>query len=353
MAENNFPSQGSTDPQVPQNMVPEAPPAPPVSRAEDVPPPPPSAESQVGIRTMNEDVSAMRSSGGMTAEPKTFRPKDLLNNEPFFDPAQSAPSVDEAKRHHNKLVLISVIAVLGVIVLGSGTYLLFFNKPATVVPPPVPPVEPVTPPPPPEPPAPPAVPPFQHSTLFPASANIPAVPLALAAVTLDDFRASLRAAAQGETKLPVLKEFTVSGPEGQLDAFRFFSLFIPEFAALNQTDFLAFPMDRDYTAFFYKDANGTWPGYVVSIPSGDASVFTAQVEKQPLVFYLDDPGAPKAAEFKDGAKISANTQSVRYLPYSKTGASFNIATVKVAEKTYVLISTSFNGIKAAVKALGF
>ncbi|OGY60384.1 MAG: hypothetical protein A3B23_01725 [Candidatus Colwellbacteria bacterium RIFCSPLOWO2_01_FULL_48_10] len=351
MPDNNFPNQVPENLPVPPQGDQGIPSVPPQAEV----PFPPSTESQVGIRTMTEDVSLLESSGGLEPRTQTFRPKDLLGNEPVFQPKDAAavpsPSGDEARRHHIKMVAISAGAVVVIAVAAAAVYFLVLKKPAPLSPPPPPPpfVESIEPtpveevvelPPPP--------PPFEHRSLFPAQSGVLSADVNITAIGPDNLKVGVKALAAAETKIPALKEFALVTSEGDASADQFLTAMLPVLAAS------IWPIEKDFTSFFYKDKDGVWPGYVMEVSMGaNISQLLAEMERSPKVFYLDDPGAPKATAFKEGAKFSANVQSIRYLQYTKVGASFNLATIKLDEKTYILLSTSFTGMKEAAKQLGF
>ncbi len=338
--------------------------------SEPVPPPPPRVGGDLGIRTMSSDVNSLGASGGLGAEPRTFRPKDLLGNEPVFSPqippTPQMPPLSQSKAHP-KALIISISAVAGIVVLGAAAYFLFFGGEAPVPPteppappvepvppvePPVPPVEPV-PTPPVEPPAP--VPPtFQHQTFFPTSSNVASANVSLPNLAATDINSGITAAFTSEAKVPILKELVFSFNNVNVTAQQFLAALVPTLNA----SFLDAKLDKDFTAFAYKDKDGVWPGYVFKLnpetPPGQArpEVFTT-LEQSALKFFLSDPGAPKSTDFKQGFKSSPNVKDIRYMLYTKAGASFNIAWVQVSGVNYAIVSTSFNGINEAIRLLGF
>ncbi len=107
----------------------------------------------------------------------------------------------------------------------------------------------------------------------------------------------------------------------------------------------------DFTAFIYKDASGIWPGYVASlkptfIPEDLRAWFTA-LEKTPASnFFLTLPG--KMAAFKDG--VVGGKYADRYATGSLPGVSLGY--LMLPQQNKVLISTSFNGMKEALRLMG-
>ena len=113
--------------------------------------------------------------------------------------------------------------------------------------------------------------------------------------------------------------------------------------------------EKDFTAFVYKDKDGAWPGYVFALTSDGEKAFAAtavKVANFTMNAYLSDPGAPKSADFKDGLKPSQAFDFVKYIQFSKPGASFNLGVFTLSSKKYLLISASYDGFKEAVKNLG-
>lgn len=361
--------QGDEGDQLASNFPPAAPAPEPV-------PPPPAISQDYGVRTMSGDVNSLESSGGLGAEPKTFRPRDLLKDEPVFSPQdpQSSrasqqpqmPPLSESK-HHSKALVISIGAVTGLIILGAAAYFIFFRSPAETVPPsepPAPPVEPVTPPveptpppvepvPPVEPPPPPPAPAFQHQSFFPAASNVASVNVALSSLSATDISAAISSAFTAEARVPVLKEMVFASGSNNVNAREFLTGLIP---TLNSA-FLEARLDMDFTAWGYKDKDGVWPGYVFRFnpaPTGEAKpdIFPL-LEQSSANFYISSPGAPKNSDFRSGAKFSQNIRDIRYLPYTSPGASFNIAWVVVGGTHYAVVSTSFDGLKEAMRLLNF
>ena len=326
-------------------------------------PPPPSPAGDLGIRTMSGDVNSLGASGGLGAEPRTFRPKDLLIDEPVFSPqipqTPQMPPPSQGK-NHSKALFISIGAVTGLVIVGGLAYFFLFRgtfepvpttPPVVVVLPPVePPVEPV----PPAPVEPPPAPPFQHQSLFSQSSGVASSSVSLNNLALADINAGIVSVFSAEAKVPVLKEIIFSFSGNQLTSSQFLNAVIP---TLNMA-FLEAKLDKDFTAFGYKDKDGVWPGYVFRInpespATGNKSEIFSLLEQNSAKFYVAGPGAPKATDFKTGAKFSPNIRDIRYLQYSAAGASFNIAWAQVNGVDYAVVSTSFSGIKEAFRLLGF
>ncbi len=105
---------------------------------------------------------------------------------------------------------------------------------------------------------------------------------------------------------------------------------------------------RDYTAFVYRDDNGLWSGYAIRLQKGQVPLI---VQKEVLKleessdfenFFLVSPGAPQGA-FQDAQFLG---QPIRVLPWSAPGARIAYGWFHV---DYLVISTSLDGLKAAVE----
>ncbi|MBI2013423.1 MAG: hypothetical protein HYS87_01190 [Candidatus Colwellbacteria bacterium] len=321
------------------------------------PPPPPSLESEVGVRTMSGDAESLSQSGGAEAKPKLFRPKDILSKEPIFEPkstfsTEQKPIVEEiVKKKHPNLIII-IIGITAFVVLGGvAVYFLVLpmfggqGEPVEPVPPPAE----VMPPPPvaePEPPPPPA---FMHQSLFTAGA-VESVNLSLTALTPSEVASAISTSIGEETAAPATKEIGFQFEGATVNSF---ALLEALFGTLTEETRNLFV--EDFTGFVYKDANGLWPGYVFGLTGANVDATAPAItllKSTPTLFYTSDPGNPSGV-FKEGSKFSASIQSVEYLPYSLTGASFNVALALHDSKLYAVVSTSFNGIKEAFRLLGW
>lgn len=107
--------------------------------------------------------------------------------------------------------------------------------------------------------------------------------------------------------------------------------------------------EDDFTAYLYYDENGAWPGYLAKIKEGVnidqlKAGMARQLETGDLtVFYVTPPGV--MGQFKDG---KVNSYATRYSVGSRPGAAFNYGYFG----DYLIISTSYNGLKAALSLLG-
>lgn len=139
--------------------------------------------------------------------------------------------------------------------------------------------------------------------------------------------------------------FDVTG--GQIYAKDFLSNVLP----LTDADktLLADSLEPDFTSYLYYDKDTAWPGYVFKIKSA-SSVSALRQSFLPIVelvdlsaFYLVPPGTFQP--FKDG---KVGNYSTRYAVGSQSGAAFNHGILG----DYLIFSTSYDGLKAAVAALG-
>jgi hypothetical protein len=123
--------------------------------------------------------------------------------------------------------------------------------------------------------------------------------------------------------------------------------YAPAFIPTLTSDDLGAWFEDDFTAFLYYDAQGAWPGYVARVKNGvnltDAATKLKAMESSPSSFYLASPGAFGA--FKDG---KLGTVATRYAVGSTPGASFNY----IFTGSYLIVSTSFNGLKTSVPLVG-
>lgn len=417
------PGEGSQ----PQPNVPQTPPQQPATpEPQGGVPRPPREEETVDIRTMNDDVSSVESSGGSVGEPKTFRPKDLLNDEPQFKPDQSnqpnaGTQADKTTIVNSQppkkkglrmlvLIIIGVLLFAGIAFAGFVFVPRFFAEPAPVVV-----AEPIV-----EFTAEPTTiesgqsatlswnvtgatsvniegvgvveaggarevtptqtttyrlvatgeggtseaaieitvistePQFQHVSMFTADANVTQVPLSMDAASVTTFHNLLNNASTNLEENAVVEILPLLNNQ-PMNSHQFLAPFLP---ALDE-DYLRDTIAEDYTVFAYKDANGIWPGFMVTINKDidgntmDYSALTNAIEQLPTVFYSADPGTPASESFNEGARFNPNITSIRYLAYSRAGASFNIADISFESTNYLLWSTSFNGIREAVPLLGF
>lgn len=297
-------------------------------------PPPPGPE--VRIRSLQTDADSLAASGGASAEAKTIRLEELDNEPSAFAAetvAQLPEEADEAPRARMLLVIGASIA--GVVVLGLiGYYLVypifFFTVLAPVAvkePTPTAPLPEILP----------------HVSLF--ATPLPSqAQLDLPSVTPNEIRAAVARETTNHPAPHVMDELAIFTNGSQVPFADFVSALAPELSAATVKNLVA----DDFSGFAYFDNNGHWPGYVAmlrpeALPSEAQSVF-AQMESANLAtFYIEDPGAK--GEFKSG---QVNGVPTRYSVFSAPGASFNYGIFG----NYLVISTSFDGLKAILPFLG-
>lgn len=365
---NNIPApaplpEGEPMPQVTPQMPP-----PPSAKPSQVQPPPPLPPSpqrfqpsgatpsipgtppppDIGIRTMASDLSSLKSSGGLEAKPTTFKPEEF-NKEPIFEIAKPEKGAEGAvKTIQPKTRRVNIFIVLGIIgfVILAGLVIYFFvmplifpkENPTTELPgaveTPQVEVEPV-----------PVVSPLIHQSYFITPA-VSAIAMNVNSLNLAEINSALNDSA-ADTQQKTVKEvtLTVSGEVPQ--AADFLSIAFPE---LNR-DFLNASFEKDFTAFLYRDANGSWPGYVFrlnpnsSLDQVAATMANIETSQNISGLYLSNV-VPNSAGFKDGLKVG--NVSARYLAMNAPGASFNY----VWFNNHLVASTSFDGFREALKLLG-
>src|SRR3989344_6998305 len=342
------PNQNWT-PQQPSQTPPPIPPTPPPAPSPSIPsfePPKPSGVGappppDIGIRTMASDLSSLKSSGGLEPKAKTFRPEDF-STEAVFKPSEgdSEQNMNQPSGSHKPLYI--VFGIIGFVII-AGLVIYFFVWPlikSPVSPAPVvddnPPVvtEPITP----------AA--IVHKSFFTTPAAS-VVPMNLSNLNLAEVSSALNAAAIGISQSS-LAEINLTANSVVPESSDFLSTVFPQ---LDKT-ILASNFERDFTVFVYRDGNGSWPGYVFKISDTGvmdrvATPFKAIVESSTNLgdLFLTDVGK-QAGDFKDGLKAGEST--ARYVSFATTGASFNYGWFG----NYLIVSTSFNGFKESLKALG-
>jgi flagellar basal body-associated protein FliL len=108
----------------------------------------------------------------------------------------------------------------------------------------------------------------------------------------------------------------------------------------------------DATFFVYRDRNGLWPGYVLSLATGQSSSSAAasvqQLESSASIsnLFLSDPGTPSSDGFTDSVAAGV---PVRMLPF--TGLTIPSYFTYGWYKNHLILSTSKNGFIAATTNL--
>ncbi|MEK7478356.1 MAG: hypothetical protein AAB626_00340 [Patescibacteria group bacterium] len=352
-----------------------------------MPPPPPPPE--ITLRTMQSDIESIKQSGGENPMPKPFTPpeikkqnntelEDLSKEDGMIKPNNGDGVLPPSEPPKKKLKIFVLIAVLILVIAGAVfagyKYIYPMFKPVIPVPQEQPVVIPenlpitetispvselaplveepvaITPEVTPEIiPTPEPVVLKQHMSLLVSSADL-SVPLALSVATsMASIKELLIAeAANKPATATALKEITLSDQGGQLVFADTLPMFLSAFTSAELTPLF----EEDFTSVIFYDSNGAWLGMIAKlreeIDVAAAKILIAKLEKSADIanLYIQDPGTPATAGFRDG---KANNLSLRYLSFSKTGASLNYGWTS---NNLLVISTSYNGVKAMLTKLG-
>jgi hypothetical protein len=299
------------------------------------------------IRTMRGDLGA-----SAPQQIPTIPEKPLFDaDEPAFSPNTSNQlgSVDAliaAEGGKRKMFWALGIAG-GVIVLGLVGYFVVYpllsgvsGQTATTENTPVAPIEPIKPIEPIEPVAPVYAGPFINDPAARVSVST------TGALSRGNITAAL--AAQGQVAKDGITEITLRNETGSVTLPSLLAAIIPTFTEQKNTSTL---FDDAVTTFIFKDTSGVWPGYVATLkPSftaeGLRAWFTA-LEKAPVAeFFLVSPGT--LSPFKEG--MVNGKYPDRYAPGKTAGSSFSYLMLPTQNK--VVISTSFEGLKEAIRLMG-
>ncbi|MDO8443175.1 MAG: hypothetical protein Q7S81_02885 [bacterium] len=343
-----------------------------------MPPPPPPPE--ITLRTMQSDMESIKQSGGENPIPKPFTPpeikkqnnmelEDLSREEGMIKPGNGEGVVPPSEPPKKKLKIFILIAVLILVIAGSVfagyMYIYPMFKPAIVpvvpeipvaIPEPevlpevLPPVEELAPVVVPEViPTPEPIVLKQHISLLVSPADL-SVPLTLSTTTsLTSIKELLIAeAANKPAAATALKEIALSDQGGQLVFADTLPMFLPALTSVE----LAPLFEEDFTSVISYDSNGAWFGMIAKLKEGAdivaAKALTAKLETSVDFsnLYIQNPAAKVGANFKDG---KANNLATRYMSFTQTGASLNYGWTS---NNLLVISTSYNGIKAMLTKLG-
>jgi hypothetical protein len=140
-----------------------------------------------------------------------------------------------------------------------------------------------------------------------------------------------------------IKEIEVAGAGGQVP----FSVYADQLMNLtiSKTDLDRW-LEKDFTAFMYYDNNGAWPGYVLKVMPNYLNELRAK-------FYPDieaSSGSLYVSPASLGVWKEGNVKgySTKYAIGTRAGESANYGLFG----NYLIISTNFDGFKAAVNSLG-
>ena len=304
----------------------------PADRQGPPPPPPP----QIDIRTMASDAESLKSTGGLGTQSKTFSPADLAKEPVFTSEITSPAGAPHARAVSGKKMGLvagtAAILVLAALVGYFFVWPLFSGKETPqvteITPPPLLPVKPT--------------PPAPTSQSFFTKSAASTKEINLSVLTLAELSSALKtksgeSVATGTVKEVVLK---VNGTSATSSAL--LNVLIPGTG-------LESMLESGATSFIYYDNKGAWPGYIFKLKSGTnsaaAQTSTAKIEqsKNLAALYLTSPGTASKNGFRSGFAAAVST---RYLSFS-SGASLNYGWVN----NYLVISTSFDGLKKAMELL--
>ena len=294
--------------------------------------PPPT---EVSLRTMNSDIKSIEK-GEATPLPESVLPPEI-ESEPVFRPETQATEsfkIEEEKPRSKKIWLwiILLIVVLGLGALGYFVvYPLVIGQNQTAEPPP---------------PAPnPIVSPIPHNSFFLTPAPERSQIRLNNLLTLTITNAFQGLSANSGLNPGMVQEVEILDDQGsQIPASSYLVAFLPALSGSEVANWL----EDDFTAFLYYDSSGVWPGYVFKVKNAvnldEARINFNVIESADLTkFYLAPPGS--FGIFKDG---QINGKITRYAASSQPGAALNYGFVN----GYLIISTSYDGLKTAAPLLG-
>jgi len=298
------------------------------------------------MRTLESDIKAIRG-GEASPMPESVLPSEL--KEVFEQPETVAQleTVEEVAPRGKKFFKI-ILFVVGILIVGGGLGLLgYYVIYPLLSPPPKPSVvqQPSG-----QQPSSSAQAPIQvrivHKSYFVSS------PTAKTTINFRDLnrgniiQALKQVASEQSGTIKEIEIFDSTG--GQIYADNFFSNLI----ALRESDknILSVALEPDFTAFLYYDSRGVWPGYVMKLKSDSGFLSKLQNDFLPYLensdlsgFYLASPGVFGA--FQNG---KVKNYATRYAVGSTPGAAFNY----VFAGDYLIFSSSYDGLKLAIAALG-
>jgi len=306
---------------------------------------PPSPPADMQLRTMASDMQSLEKGEAMPI-PQNVLPS-TADKEPVFRPETQVDSpfaVTEdtgvASTGKKKIWLWAgaIVAILGVAAIGYFTYPLIFGDVETPL---LPEEQPLVPPPALEVP-PPIV--IEHQSLF-VPPGPPRTEIVLSTISRETATVALQSIAGNRLPNGTLQEVAV------LDSNRSrvpLGSFMQEFSGTTVAGQLVNWFEEDFSAFLFYDADGVWPGYIAKVKNGvnldEVKANISSIEASELSrFYLLAPGA--FSVFRAG---QVNGQSTRFAVGEIPGAAFNYSVIG----NYLLISTSYNGLRTALPLLG-
>ncbi len=312
--------------------------------------PAPSAP-MVNIRSMTSDMQTLKESGGIAPKPQTIKLETLEDTPPAMgalitdNQLSSSVSSDRGGRTLKIFFEIIVIFLLAGILSFVGYYfvypLIFDDQSGSVI-------------------SevdikiakndlvakPKAEASLIHKSFFINSIKEPANVI-LSDLTSLDIIEALQAEAKRVEVAGTLKEIILQKGGLQVEFSKYLSTLL---TSISVSDIKAV-VDEDFTGFMYYDDKGVWPGYVAHIKKGSTPAeianFITNFEASAIaMLYVADPGS--AITIEDFLNGPYKGEAVRYVKFTKPGASVNYGIFG----ELLVISTSFNGLKASVDALG-
>jgi len=297
----------------------------------------PPPQPNINLRTPESDLRSIQR-GDALPVPESVLPSENPS-EPVFRPETQVSGggmhVGEEAQGGKKKFLLWVIVGIAVIIVGGAGYFVVYpllfpsveepGNPA-VTPPPL------------------VTEPALHQTFFIGLPGATTEAL-LTDLTYSTVNANLASVAVFKQPSGTVQEVVVKDISGNQVAFKsFLNVFVPTLTA----EALGSWFENDFTEFMYYDDAGAWPGTIAKVKPGanieEARTAMTAIEGADLAkFYLLSPGV--LDPFKDG-KIK--DYAARYAKGSAAGVSFNYG----FGGNYFLLSTSYDGMKAAVALLG-
>ncbi|MEX2054145.1 MAG: hypothetical protein WD883_01195 [Candidatus Colwellbacteria bacterium] len=338
------PPPPSPPPPPPPPIPPQPPTAPPASPGgvSPVPPPPPK---QVDIRTMASDQESLKSSGGLGTAPQAVKPL----------PDKHARKVDSAGKPmrgggKKKALLMGagIVAFLLAAAAVTNYFVLpiFLSDTQLAEPPAVEEVEDpntnVTP----------TIPTFVHTSYFEepsaggsVEANVNTVNGANIVATLQQLAANRASQDVGA----VTEFYVTAGLTGSpVTGADILAVLLPDVQ-------FTVNLDEDFTGFMYSDGTDVSPGYIFALDGATTDMAELETSFRDTFessteldnFFLTNPGAQSDAGFREGAAMDSGGNS-RWITFSGDGMSLDYG----IKGSFVVISTSFDGFKAALAMLG-
>jgi len=289
---------------------------------------------------MQSDIKSI-SQGEVTPTPEIVSPRPSFDDraaQNFIPDAAGPMLTDETPMPKSHRGLWAIIAIVVIIALAAVGYFVIYPMMSSPVVEPIVENQPMTP----VESAPVLAP--HVSALSGSAILIPQVAVKLDTVSREAIVQALtdQGAFVGEGLTEVTFQDTTGG---QMPLPTFLTALLPDF--LDAQSITTYATD-DFTAYIFKDKAGIWPGYIFNLkPEGGATLsqWLASLEKTNLgAFFVTEAGTLGA--FKDGTVKGVND---RFATGAIAGASFSYAVTA----TNLHISTSYEGLKAALGALGY